>query len=127
MNDPGCLFMDLPAAGGGTTDIGAVLWRIADNFAAGNRDANGLTDLDNAMGRILETRASVGARMNAIEEQKTANASFSVAVEQVRSTLEDLDYAEAISRFNQQLAALQASQQSFLKIQGLSLFDYYLR
>jgi len=41
-----------------------------------------------------------------------------------RSTLEDLDYAEAVSRFERQLLALQASQQSFVKIEGLSLFNY---
>ncbi len=124
LGDPGTIFMDIPAAAGGTTDLGAVLYRIADNYAAGNPDPDGLTDLDTAMGRILETRAAVGARMNAIDEQKTANEAFALAVEQVRSTLEDLDYAEAVSRFNQQLTALQASQQSFLKIQGLSLFNY---
>ena len=62
--------------------------------------------------------------MNAIEDQKKANESFGVAVERVRSSLADLDYAEAISRFNQQLAALQASQQSFLKIQDLNLCNF---
>ncbi|RMG35619.1 MAG: flagellar hook-associated protein 3 [Gammaproteobacteria bacterium] len=123
MGDPGTIFMNLPGVAG-TTDIGAVIYRIAANFAAGTPDADGLTDLDTALGRILNTRASVGARMNAIDEQKTANESFALAVEQVRSNLEDLDYAEAVSRFNQQLAALQASQQSFMKIQGLNLFDF---
>lgn len=123
MGDPGSIFMNLPGVAG-PTDIGAVIYRIAANFAAGSPDPDGLTDLDTALGRILDTRASVGARMNAIEEQKTANESFGLAVEQVRSNLEDLDYAEAISRFNQQLAALQASQQSFLKIQDLNLFNF---
>jgi flagellar hook-associated protein 3 FlgL len=45
-------------------------------------------------------------------------------VTDVRSSLEDLDYAEAISRFNQQLTALQASQQAFIKVQDLSLFNF---
>jgi flagellar hook-associated protein 3 FlgL len=36
----------------------------------------------------------------------------------------DLDYAEAASRLNEEMVALQAAQQSFAKIQGLSLFNY---
>ena len=34
------------------------------------------------------------------------------------------DFAEAISRLEQQRISLQAAQQSFVRIQGLSLFDY---
>ena len=62
--------------------------------------------------------------MNAIDNQKDANDAFDRAVTTVRSSLEDLDYAEAISRFNQQLTALQAAQQSFIKIQDMSLFNF---
>lgn len=124
MGDPGTIFMDFAANAGGTTNVGEVMYNAVVNFEAGNRDDNALTDLDGALGEILNTRAAIGARVNAIEEQKSANEAFDVAVNQVRSSLEDLDYAEAISRFNQQLTALQASQQSFLKIQDLSLFNF---
>ena len=72
----------------------------------------------------MNLRAKVGARMNAIDDQKDANDAFDLAVTTVRSSLEDLDYAEAISRFNQQLTALQAAQQSFIKIQDMSLFNF---
>ena len=83
-----------------------------------------MTDIDTAFTELFNARSKVGARMNAIEDQKTANSAFDLALEDVRSTLEDLDYAEAISRFNQQLTALQASQQAFIRIQDLSLFNY---
>lgn len=122
--DPGSLFMDIPAAAGGSTNVGKILYDLAITFEAGNASADALTDIDSAVGRVLNTRASIGARVNAIEDQKNANDAFDVAINQVRSSLEDLDYAEAISRFNQQLTALQASQQSFLKIQDLNLFNY---
>ncbi len=124
MGDPGSIFMGFAAAAGGTTNVGEVLNNIVVNLEAGNGDPNALTDLDTALGEMLNTRAAIGARMNAIEEQKNANDAFDIAVSQVRSTLEDLDYSEAISRFNQQLTALQASQQSFLKIQDLNLFNF---
>lgn len=122
--DPAGIFQNLPANAGGTTDIGSIIRSVVDNYNLGNPDPNALADLDTAIDRISTTRASVGARMNAIEEQKATNEERGVAVEQVRSTLEDLDYAEAVSRFNQQLAALQASQQSFIKIQDLNLFNF---
>ena len=124
IGDPGSVFMDFAASGGGTTNIGEVLYQLATNLEAGNADPNALSDIDTALGGLLNVHAKVGARMNAIDDQKEANDAFDLAVTKVRSSLEDLDYAEAISRFNQQLAALQASQQSFIKIQDLSLFNF---
>ncbi len=123
IGDPGSIFMDFAAAGGGTTNVGEVLHRLAANLEAGNGDPEALSDIDTALGSLLNVRAKVGARMNAIDDQKNANAAFDLAVTTVRSSLEDLDYAEAVSRFNQQLTALQAAQQSFIKIQDLSLFN----
>ena len=40
------------------------------------------------------------------------------------SGLQDIDYAEAISRFMTQQMQLQAAQQSFSKVSGMSLFNY---
>ena len=124
VGDPGSIFMDFAAAGGGTTNVGEVLYRLATNLEAGNGDPEALSDIDTALGSLLNLRAKVGARMNAIDDQKDANDAFDLAVTTVRSALEDLDYAEAISRFNQQLTALQAAQQSFIKIQDMSLFNF---
>ena len=125
VNDPGSsIFMGIAAAAGGTTNIGEVLYNLASNLEAGNGDSNAIADIDTAFSSLFNTRARIGARMTAIEDQKNANESFDLAAAEVRSSLEDLDYAEAISRFNQQLTALQASQQSFLKIQDMSLFNF---
>jgi len=38
--------------------------------------------------------------------------------------VQNLDYAEVISRLNLQLVGLQAAQQAFVKIQNLSLFNF---
>ena len=124
IGDPGSVFMDFAAAGGGLTNIGEVMYDLATNLEAGNGYPQALTDIDSALSSLLSTRSKVGARMNAVDDQRAANAAFDLAAAEVRSTLEDLDYAEAISRFNQQLTALQASQQSFIKIQDLSLFNF---
>ena len=83
-----------------------------------------LTDIDTALQRILDTRASVGARLNALDTQENMNAKFMTDTQANLSETQDLDYAEAISRFNVQQVALQAAQQAYAKVQGLSLFNY---
>ncbi len=124
IGDPGEIFEGFAASAGGTTNIGEVFYNLATTLEAGNPYPEALTDIDTALEQVFNTRAKVGARMNAIDEQKASNDAFDLAVTEVRSSLEDLDYAEAISRFNQQLTALQASQQAFMKVQDLSLFNF---
>jgi flagellar hook-associated protein 3 FlgL len=116
--------MDFSAAAGGTTNIGEVFYDLATALESGSGYPDAITDIDTAFSRLFDTRAKIGARMNAIDDQKGSNEAFGLATAQVRSTLEDLDYAEAISRFNQQLTALQASQQAFIRVQDLSLFNF---
>ena len=83
-----------------------------------------LDDIDAGLQRVLDIRASVGARLNALSEQQSMQDKFILDTQSNLSKLEDLDYAEAISRFSQQQTVLQASQQAFAKVQRLSLFDY---
>ena len=83
-----------------------------------------LLDLDQALGRLLETRTSLGARMNTVETQSRINEDQLLQVKSTLSEIQDLDYAEAISRFNLQQTALQAAQQTFVQVQRLSLFNF---
>lgn len=84
----------------------------------------GMVNLDQAMGGIFDFRARAGARLNAIDSQKGSNDSLVLDAQQALSQVQDLDYAGAISRLNQQMLALQAAQQTFTKVQGLSLFNF---
>jgi flagellar hook-associated protein 3 FlgL len=83
-----------------------------------------LLELDNDLTNIDRIRSGIGARLNAIEGQSEINESAGLQLETVRSSIEDLDYAEAISRFQQQLTGLEAAQKTYVQVQGLSLFDY---
>ena len=69
-------------------------------------------------------RTEGGARLNAIETQKDANAGFLLAMKTQLSEVEDLDYTQALTNMERDLVGLQAAQQSFVKIQSLSLFNY---
>lgn len=89
-----------------------------------NRFNSELTNLDNALESILNVRGATGARLNGIDTQRNDNENLMLQVDESLSVINDLDYAEAISRLNLQLAGLEAAQATFTKIQGLSLFDY---
>lgn len=83
-----------------------------------------LTDLDQDLGHMLEVRSRLGTRLNAVDNQRDLNDAFALILETTRSGVEDLDYAEAVSRLNRQLLALEAAQQTYVKVQGLSLFNF---
>ena|GEM_PF-249541 len=83
-----------------------------------------LNNLDRNLDNIISTRSQIGARLNSIDDQNNLNESSILQVRETLSSIQDLDYAEAISQLEQQSTSLQAAQQSFLRIQGLSLFNF---
>ncbi|MDO9169696.1 MAG: flagellar hook-associated protein FlgL [Methylobacter sp.] len=85
---------------------------------------NVLTDLDAALDSFLQTRTSVGARMNALDNQESQNEKFVLDTKTTLSETQDLDYVDAISKFQLQSIALQAGQQAFAQVNKLSLFNY---
>ncbi|RYZ61656.1 MAG: flagellar hook-associated protein 3, partial [Proteobacteria bacterium] len=70
------------------------------------------------------SRSEVGARLASVDNAASARADLDLELETSLSGLRDLDYAEAISRMNQQLTGLQAAQQAYSRIAQLSLFNY---
>jgi len=94
----------------------------ASQAAFNNAMNRSLLDLDNAIERILEVQTSVGSRLNAIDTQQRINEDVKLQLETSRSGLEDLDYVEASIRLNQQMVALQAAQQAFVRTSELNLF-----
>jgi len=84
---------------------------------------NALNNINRAMDSIINVQTSIGGRINSIESQEDDNEAKSVFLQEVRSEIEDLDFAEAISNLTFQTTALQVSQQTFVRIQGLSLFS----
>ncbi len=118
------LFMRIDDGAGGTSDMFSVLYDFATDLEANNPSGTSISRMDSALESVLTRRASIGARLNSIDSQRAMNDSFDIELQRNRSALEDLDYAEAVSRFQRQTVALQASQQTFAKIEQLSLFNY---
>lgn len=83
-----------------------------------------LVALEGVQETNLRARGSLGARMNALEQQELVNDDYQLFTREALSSIEDLDYNEAISRFSLQQTVLQAAYSSFSQIQDLSLFNY---
>jgi flagellar hook-associated protein 3 FlgL len=83
-----------------------------------------LSSLGRAEDSILSARAMFGSNLSEVDSLDSVGESLNVQFEDTLSTLQDLDYAEAITKLTRQQMELQAAQQSFTKISQLSLFDY---
>jgi flagellar hook-associated protein 3 FlgL len=81
-------------------------------------------NLSNALDNVLKTQASVGTRLKEIDALNERGEDLNIQYKQQLSELRDVDYVEAISDLTQQRTYLEATQQAFLKVQSLSLFDY---
>ncbi len=73
---------------------------------------------------IANNRGEIGARTNSLERQVELLANRRLGVEKDVSDLKDADLAELVTNLQSMLTSMQASQQSFVKISQLNLFDY---
>lgn len=85
--------------------------------------AESLINLDNAQESIILKQTELGGRMNAVESTEAFLEDSALYTKEIRSELEDVDYAEAVSNLSFQSFVLQAAQQSFAQVSQLSLFD----
>ncbi|MFA6970893.1 MAG: flagellin, partial [Gallionella sp.] len=84
----------------------------------------GLINLDNALTSVLNTRATLGLRLNEIDSLQVTGENMSLQLKQSLTTLQDTDYNKAISDLSQQQTTLQAAQKSFAQVSNLSMFTY---
>lgn len=105
-------------------DAFSVLYDLATDLEADNPAGTSLDEIDAVMNNVLRVQARIGARLNAVDSQRDVNAQQVLQFEQTKANVEGLDYAEAVSRLNLEMTGLQAAQQSYVRIQGLSLFNF---
>ncbi len=114
-------------AGGAQTDLLAVLGNLAaalqtpGNQSGAARDALG--SLSAGLEKVTTGQTVVGARMSWIElmnDRRTANSELAV---QEQQTIGGADLAETMTRLQEVMTVLEASQASFVRLASLSLFD----
>lgn len=79
---------------------------------------------DASIGHFAEQRAEAGSLAAMADRHAQTIADRRVQIDQAVSQLEDLDIAAALTRVQTLLLTQQASQQTYAKIVGSSLFDY---
>lgn len=102
---------------------------ILDNPAStatdvSNAVAAALTNMDTTISTVANTRSAVGTKLNELDALNESGDSRKLQYAQALSELVDLDYAQAISDLSQRKVVLEAAQQSFIQVTGLSLFNY---
>jgi flagellar hook-associated protein 3 FlgL len=105
----------------------AALISLRDDLRAGNAAALRATDIpavDAALDTVLNTRASVGARVNRLEAAQDRQQQLQVRITELLAKAEDTDYTEAISEFTLQDTVYKASLQAGAKAMQPSLMDY---
>lgn len=85
---------------------------------------NAISAFDAGLEKLSTARASVGARRLESSQGRELGEDLDLVYNKAVHQLEDLDIAKASADLTMARAALEASQLSFSKIQGLSLFNY---
>jgi len=83
-----------------------------------------LQNINNSLEHVLTKQSAIGARINEIDSLESAGDDQNIQFEKLLSDLQDADLSKVISDFQRQQLYLQAAQQSYIKISGLSLFNY---
>ncbi len=74
--------------------------------------------------RVARESGEAGVRLKLVENQDSNHSDRELNLAKGQSNLEDIDFAKAVATFEQSQVALQAAQQTFVQIKGLSLFNY---
>ena len=85
---------------------------------------NRLDNIVSVNEHLSNQKAIIGARTNSLERQKDLLAQRSIAINKDMSEISDADLAALVTELQSQITGLQASQQAFVKISNLSLFQF---
>ncbi len=98
-----------------------------DNIGDGDFDkalSDALIGVDNSLTSIANAISKIGGRINVADSVLASNLDLEIVNKSARSSIEDVDYAEAVSELSRQETALQAAQATFARVTGTSLFDF---
>ena len=117
-------------AGVDRTTQGIAFFTALDDFVAAlNR--NDTSNIRRAVGEVgalheglVKSVGRVGSEIQSADRQLELHADSKVRLETLLSGEEDLDYSEALTRFNEEMTRLEATQATFAQVARLSLFEY---
>jgi flagellar hook-associated protein 3 FlgL len=110
--------------------IGVGFFQVLDdlifglNNSKGNDIRRGVGELDALTQGVSLAQAQIGTNLNVVDQQTAVLEDTTLNLKTTLSSIEDLDYASAITKMNQQMMSLEAAQASFAKVSQLNLFNY---
>jgi len=117
--DPTSFFTVQPQDGAGNS-IGK-LQKLYDNNQLPSKQ---IDNIASTQVHISNNRGAIGARSSSLLRQTEFLADRRLAVEKDVADINEADLAELVTNLQSMLTSMQASQQSFVKISQLNLFDY---
>ena len=107
-------------------DLTYAVWHGQPSMSTTYRNnlIRGLNEIDALHTGVILAQGDGGTNMQVLEQQSATLDSTKLNLQTALSDIEDLDYASAITKMQQQLLSLEAAQASFAKISQLSLFNY---
>lgn len=84
---------------------------------------NSLSNLDFAQTSVSEVQSEIGGRLNTLDNIDNLHQDVDLVSQDILSQLQDVDFAEAVSRLSLESFLLEAAQQSFTQVNRLSLFN----
>jgi flagellar hook-associated protein 3 FlgL len=88
------------------------------------RIQQGVADITQMHNNLTLAQAQNGSDQSVVQAQLDVMDETTLRIKSTLSEIEDLDYAEAVTRMNKEMMSLEAAMGSFQKISSLSLFDY---
>lgn len=124
----------VPAAQGGTNIFSTIqnmitaLQTPADTTSTlaslQNTLATGMTQVQNSINNVTSVQATVGGREQQITAMQAVNQNQTLENTNSLDDLTSVDMPSTISKYTQTQYSLQASQQAFVQVQQMSLFQY---
>jgi flagellar hook-associated protein 3 FlgL len=124
----------VPAAQGGTNIFSTIqnmitaLQTPADTTTAlaalQNTLATGMSQVQNSINNVTSVQATVGGREQQITAMQAVNQNQTLANTNSLDDLTSIDMPSTISKYTQTQYSLQASQEAFVQVQQMSLFQY---
>jgi flagellar hook-associated protein 3 FlgL len=94
------------------------------NSSQTSKVQQGIADITQMHNSLTLSQAQNGSDQTVVQSQRDVLDEAALRFKSTLSEIEDLDYAEAVTRMNKEMMALEAAMGSFAKVSGLTLFDY---
>ena len=107
-----------------TDSAGSTIGRSQTLYDANQLTSSQLNKISETQVHIANFRGKVGARLNLLERQNETLNQRDLAIQKDMSKIGDADLAKLVTEMQSMMTSLQASQQAFVKISNLNLFEF---